>query len=105
MMSNNVNFFLYSFNTSDTRRFRSIVQYLDCLLKHVSDRIIYLPLTCSIHYSFCDVGSGTTIVSTGSVVGAEHAATVSVKTTAVTTFFILNPFSVHVEVDNSIFGI
>ena len=67
--------------------------------------MISLPLTCSIHYNFCDVDSGITIVSTGSVVGAEHAATVSAKTRAVTTFFILNPFSVHAWMDNSIFGI
>ena len=44
------------------------------------------------HYNFCEVGSGVTIVSTGSVVGAEHAATVKASTKPTTTFFILCPF-------------
>ena len=44
------------------------------------------------HYNFCEVGSGVTIVSTGSVVGAEHAATVNASTNPTTTFFILYPF-------------
>ena len=50
---------------------------------------------CSIHhYNFCEVGSGATIVLAGSVVGAEHAATVSASTKPITTFFIIYPFSV-----------
>ena len=44
------------------------------------------------HYNFCEVGSGVTIVSTGSGVGAEHAATVNASTKPTTTFFILYPF-------------
>ena len=48
---------------------------------------------CSVHhYNFCEVGSGVTIVSTGSVVGAEHAATVRASTKPTTTFFIVCPF-------------
>ena len=48
---------------------------------------------CSIHhYNFCEVGSGATIVFAGSVVGAEHAATVSASTKPITTFFIIYPF-------------
>lgn len=46
------------------------------------------------HYNFCEVGSGATIVLAGSVVGAEHAATVSASTKPITTFFIIYPFSV-----------
>ena len=50
---------------------------------------------CSIHnYNFCEVGSGATIVFAGSVVGAEHAATVSASTKPITTFFIIYPFQV-----------
>ena len=44
------------------------------------------------HYNFCEVGSGVTIVFAGSVVGAEHAATVSASTKPTTTFFIFYPF-------------
>ena len=44
------------------------------------------------HYNFCEVGSGVTIVSTGSGVGAEHAATVNASTKPTTIFFILYPF-------------
>ena len=48
---------------------------------------------CSVHhYIFCEVGSGVTIVFTGSVVGAEHAATVRARTKPTTTFFIVCPF-------------
>jgi exonuclease VII large subunit len=48
---------------------------------------------CSVHhYIFCEVGSGVTIVFTGSVVGAEHAATVRARTKPTTTFFIVYPF-------------
>ena len=46
------------------------------------------------HYNFCEVGSGATIVFAGSVVGAEHAATVSASTKPITTFFIIYPFQV-----------
>ena len=50
---------------------------------------------CSIHhYNFCEVGSGATIVFAGSVVGAEHAATVSASTKPITTCFIIYPFQV-----------
>ena len=45
------------------------------------------------HYNFCEVGSGVTIVSTGSGVGAEHAATVNASTKPTTIFFILYPFT------------
>jgi hypothetical protein len=45
------------------------------------------------HYNFCEVGSGVTIVSTGSGVGAEHAATVRARTKPTTIFFILFPFT------------
>jgi hypothetical protein len=48
---------------------------------------------CSVHhYNFCEVGSGVTIVFAGSVVGAEHAATVRARTKPTTTFFIVCPF-------------
>ena len=48
---------------------------------------------CSVHhYNFCEVGSGVTIVFAGSVVGAEHAATVRASTKPTTTFFIVCPF-------------
>jgi hypothetical protein len=49
--------------------------------------------SCSVyHYNFCEIGSGVTIVLAGSVVGAEHAATVRARTKPTTTFFILCPF-------------
>ena len=49
--------------------------------------------TCSVHHhNFCEVGSGVTIVLAGSVVGAEHAATVRARTKPTTTFFIVCPF-------------
>jgi hypothetical protein len=48
---------------------------------------------CSVHhYNFCEDGSGVTIVFAGSVVGAEHAATVRARTKPTTTFFIVCPF-------------
>ena len=48
---------------------------------------------CSVnHHNFCEVGSGVTIVFAGSVVGAEHAATVRASTKPTTTFFIVCPF-------------
>ena len=51
-------------------------------------------LDCSFrNYNFCEVGSGVTIVSTGSVVGAEHAATVKASTIPTTTFLIIYPFT------------
>jgi hypothetical protein len=43
-------------------------------------------------YIFCEVGSGVTIVFAGSVVGAEHAATVRARTKPTTTFFMVCPF-------------
>ena len=43
-------------------------------------------------YIFCEVGSGVIIVFAGSVVGAEHAATVSARTKPTTTFFTVYPF-------------
>jgi hypothetical protein len=43
-------------------------------------------------YIFCEVGSGVTIVFAGSVVGAEHAATVRARTKPTTTFFTVYPF-------------
>jgi hypothetical protein len=43
-------------------------------------------------YIFCEVGSGVTIVFAGSVVGAEHAATVRARTKPTTTFFMVYPF-------------
>ena len=46
------------------------------------------------HYNFCEVGSGVTIVPAGSVVGAEHAATVRARTNPTTTFFIVYPFEI-----------
>ena len=54
---------------------------------------LYEQQCCSFHnYNFCEVGSGVTIVFAGSVVGAEHAATVSASTKPTTTFFIVCPF-------------
>ena len=54
---------------------------------------LYEQHCCSVHhYNFCEVGSGVTIVFAGSVVGAEHAATVRASTKPTTTFFIVCPF-------------
>ena len=54
---------------------------------------LYEQQCCSVHhYNFCEVGSGVTIVFAGSVVGAEHAATVRASTKPTTTFFIVCPF-------------
>ena len=54
---------------------------------------LYEQQCCSVHhYNFCEVASGVTIVFAGSVVGAEHAATVRARTKPTTTFFIVCPF-------------
>ena len=58
----------------------------------LSDRSFEQPKLLVYHYNFCEVGSGATIVLAGSVVGAEHAATVSASTNPTTTFFIVCPF-------------
>ena len=52
---------------------------------------------CSVHHhNFCEVGSGVTIVFAGSVVGAEHPATVRASTNPTTTFFIRFAFTVKI---------
>ena len=91
-------FIIYPFSVLHIR-FTSIIH---CLFKFttiksaagaaLSHRSCEQPKLLVYRYNFCDVGSGVTIVFAGSVVGAEHAATVSANTKLATTFFIVCPF-------------